>query len=76
MHPERVVIARVSTVVTIVAAIITAVVVAAAFRAFRSLLLGQLFPIIQVIVFPSGGRPRVRATIIGIVTPLIVFRLG
>jgi hypothetical protein len=40
MHPERVVIARVSALITIVAAIITAVVVAAAFRAFRSLLLG------------------------------------
>jgi hypothetical protein len=73
MHPERVVIARVSaTVVTIVAAIV----VAAAVGAFGSLLLGHLFPIIQVIVFPSGGRPRARATIIRIVTPPIVFRLG
>jgi hypothetical protein len=60
MHPERVVISRVS-------AVIVAIVVAVG--AFGSLLLGHLFPIIQVIVIPSGGRPRARATIIGIVTP-------
>jgi hypothetical protein len=69
MHPERVVIARVSVVVTAVVAIITAIVVAAAVGAFGSLLLGHLFPIIQVIIIPTGGRPRARAMIIGIVTP-------
>jgi hypothetical protein len=42
LHPERVVIARVSTVVTAAAV----VVVAAAIRAFGSLLFGHLFPII------------------------------
>jgi hypothetical protein len=52
MHPERVVIARVSAVVAI---IVIAVVIAAAVGAFGSLLLGHLFPIVQVIVFPSGG---------------------
>jgi hypothetical protein len=67
---ERVVIARVSAiVVAIVAIIITAVVVAAAVGAFGSLLLGHLFPIIQIITISSGGRPRARATIIGIVAP-------
>jgi hypothetical protein len=73
MHPERVVIARVSAVVTI---IVVAVAIAAAVGAFGSLLLGHLFPIVQVIVFPSGGRPRAQAMIIGIVTPPIVLRLG
>jgi hypothetical protein len=57
MHPERVVIARVSTVVVAVVATIIAVVVAVAVGAFGSLLLGHLFPIVQVIVFPSGGYP-------------------
>jgi hypothetical protein len=73
MHPERVVITRVSAVVV---AIVAAVVVAAAVGAFGGLLLGHLFPIMQVIVIPTGGRPRARATIIGIVTTPIVFRLG
>jgi hypothetical protein len=64
MHPERVVIARVSVIVVV-----------AAVGAFGNLLLGHLFPIIQIIIISSGGRPRARATIIGIVTP-IVFWLG
>jgi hypothetical protein len=70
MHPKRVVIARVSVVVAaIVATIVVAVVVAvtAAIGAFRSLLLGHLFPIVQIIVISSSGRPRARAMIIGIV---------
>jgi hypothetical protein len=54
MYPERVVIVGVSVVVVV---IVAAVVVAAAVWAFGSLLIGHLFPIIQVIVFPSGGRP-------------------
>jgi hypothetical protein len=69
MHPKRVVIARVSAVVAIVVAIATAV------GAFGSLLLGHLFPIVQIIVISSGGRPRAWATIIGIVATPIVFRL-
>jgi hypothetical protein len=67
MHPERVVIARVPAVVVV--AFVATVVIAAAVGAFGSLLRGHLFPIIQVIVISYGGRPRARATIIGIVTP-------
>jgi hypothetical protein len=79
MHPKRVVIARVSVVVTAVVAIIivaAAVVVAAAVGAFGNLLLVHLFPIVQIIVFPYGSRPRARATIIGIVAIPIALRLG
>jgi hypothetical protein len=70
MHPERVVITRVSTVVVativvivVVAAVVATVVVASAVGAVGSLLLGHLFPIIQVIVIPTGGCPRAQATI-------------
>jgi hypothetical protein len=76
MHPERVVISRVSAVVNVIIVVTVVVVVAAAVRAFGSLLLGHLFPIVQIIFISSGGRPRARATIIGIVAPPIVFRLG
>jgi hypothetical protein len=55
MHPKRVDIVRVSAV--IVAAIVVAVGFTATVRAFGSLLLGRLFPIVEVIVLPSGGRP-------------------
>jgi hypothetical protein len=79
MHPERVFIARVSAVVTAVAAIIivvTGVVVTATIGAFGSLLLGNLFPIVQIIIFSSGGHPRARATIVRIVAIPIVLRIG
>jgi hypothetical protein len=79
MHPERVVIARVSSVVTAVITIIivvAAVIVAAAVRAFGSLLLGHLFPNVQIIIICSGGRPRARAMIVGVVAIPIVLRLG
>jgi hypothetical protein len=79
MHPERVVITKVSAVVaTVVAIIIVAVVVvvAAAVGGFGSLLLGRLFPNVQIIIISSGGRPRAWATIVGIVAIPIVFRLG
>jgi hypothetical protein len=76
MHPKRLVITRVSVVIVAVVAIIVVVIVAATVGAFESLLLGHLFPIVQMIVFPSDGRPRAQATIIGIVAPPIVFRLG
>jgi hypothetical protein len=75
MHPERVVITRVSVVVAIITVAVV-VAVAAAVGAFGSLLLGHLFPIVQIIVISSGGRPRARATIIRIVATPIVFRLG
>jgi hypothetical protein len=58
MHPERVVIARVSAVVTAVIAItIVVVVVAAAVGAFGSLLLGHLFPNVKIVIISSGGHP-------------------
>jgi hypothetical protein len=60
MHPERVVIARVSAVVTAVVAIMVVAIVvaiAAAVGAFGSLILGHLFPIAQIIIISSGGRP-------------------
>jgi hypothetical protein len=60
MHPERVVIARVSSVVATVVAItivVAAVVVAAAVGAFWSLLLLYLFPNVQIIIISSGGCP-------------------
>jgi hypothetical protein len=75
MHPKRVVITRVSAVVAIII-VVAAVVVAAAIGAFGSLLLGHLFPIVQIVIFLSSGRPRAQATIIGIVAISIVLRLG
>jgi hypothetical protein len=71
MHPERVVIARVSAVVAIIV-VVTAVVVAAAVGAFGSLLLGHLFPNVKIVIISFGGRPRARATIVGVVAIPIV----
>jgi hypothetical protein len=79
MHPERVVITRVSTVVAAVDAItivVTAVVVATAVGALGSLLLGHLFPNVQIIIISSGSRPRARAMIVRVVAIPIVLRLG
>jgi fucose permease len=87
MHPERVVIARVSAVVAVVvvavvaitvviAAVVATAVVAATVGAFGSLLLGHLFPNVKIVIISSGGRPRARATIVGVVTIPIVLRLG
>jgi MFS superfamily sulfate permease-like transporter len=86
MKSEGVIIAIVSTVVaTIVAAVIaTTIVVAAAVaaavaaivRAFGSLLLGNLIPNVEVVIVSSGGCPRARATIIGVVATPIILRLG
>jgi hypothetical protein len=75
MHPKRVVIARVFAVIAIIIVAIV-VAVAAAVGAFRSLLLGHLFPNVQIIIISSGGRPRARDTIVGIVAIPIVLRLG
>jgi hypothetical protein len=74
MHPERVVIARASAIVSAVIAI--TVVVAAAVGAFGTLLLGHPFPNIKIVIISSGGRPRARATIVGVVAISIVLRLG
>jgi hypothetical protein len=59
MHPERVVIARVSAVVAAIVAItiVVTVVVAAAVGAFGSLLLGHLFPNVQIVIISFGSRP-------------------
>jgi hypothetical protein len=82
MQSEWVVIAIVSTVVaTIVATVVTttivvAAVVAAAVGAFGSLLLGHLLPNLEVVIISSGGRPRARATIVGVVANPIILRLG
>jgi hypothetical protein len=79
MHPERVIIARVSAVVAAVIAItivVAAVVVAVAVGAFGSLLLGNLFPNVKIVIISFGGRPRARATIVGVVAIPIVLRLG
>jgi hypothetical protein len=79
MHPERVVIARVSSVVVAVVSItivIAVVVVAGAIGSFGSLLLGHLFSNVQIIIISSGGRPRARATIVIVVAIPIVLRLG
>jgi hypothetical protein len=75
MHPERVVIARVSAVVSITIVVAT-VVVATAVGAFGSLLLGHLFSIVKTVIISSGGCPRARATIVEVVTTPIVLRLG
>jgi hypothetical protein len=72
-------IARVFAVVVVVVAIIiiaVVIAVAAVVGAFGSLLLGHLFPIVQIIIISSGGRSRARATIVQIVAIPIVFRLG
>jgi hypothetical protein len=53
MRPKRVDITRVSSV--FVAAVVVVVEVTAAVRAFGSLLLGRLFPIVEVIVLFSSG---------------------
>jgi hypothetical protein len=92
MQSEWVVIAIVSTVVaTVVAAvvattivvvaviattIVVAAVVVAAVGAFGSLLLGHLIPNVEVIIISSGGRPRARATIVGVVATPIILRSG
>jgi hypothetical protein len=69
MQPERVVIIEVSTVIAAVVAtiVVVAVVVATAVGAFGSLLLGHLIPNVKVIIVSSDGRPRARATIVGVV---------
>jgi hypothetical protein len=85
MHPERVVIARVSAVVAItiviaavvaITIVITTVVVAAVVGVFGSLLLGHLFPNVKIVIISSGGRSRARATIVGVIATPIVLRLG
>jgi hypothetical protein len=72
MQSEGVFIAIVSTVVTAVVA--TSIVVAAlvaiivvAIGAFGSPLFGLLIPNVEAVIISSSGRPRARATIVGVV---------
>jgi hypothetical protein len=60
----------------VIAIVSTVIVVAAVVGAFGSLLLGHLIPNVKIIIISSGGRPRARATIIGVVTTPIILRLG
>jgi hypothetical protein len=86
MQPERVIIARVSAViatvvattvvVTAVIAAVVAAVVAAAIGAFGGLLLGHLISNVKIVIISSGGHPRARATVAGVVATPIVLRLG
>jgi hypothetical protein len=73
MQSEGVFIAIVSTVVNAVVA--TSIVIAAfvaivtvAVGAFGSPLFGLLIPNVEVVIISSGGRPRARATTVGVVT--------
>jgi hypothetical protein len=79
MQPERVVIARVSAIITAVVAttiVVTVVaVVVAAVGAFGSPLLGLLIPNVKIVIISSSGRPRARAAIVGVVATPIVLRL-
>jgi hypothetical protein len=81
MQSEGVFIAIVPTVVTAVVA--TSIVVAAlvaivtvAVGAFGSPLFGLLIANVEVVIISSGGHPRARATIVGIVVTTIILRLG
>jgi hypothetical protein len=86
MQSEWVVIAIVSTVVAaivattiVVAAVVAAIVaavIAATVGAFRRLLLGHLIPNVEVVMISSRGRPRARATIVGVVSTPVILRLG
>jgi hypothetical protein len=79
MQSEWVVIAIVSTIVaTVVAAVVATTIVVAAVvtvGAFGSLLLGLFIPNVEVVIISSGGRPRARATIVGVVATPIILRL-
>jgi hypothetical protein len=76
MQSEGVIVAIISTIVTTVVAtsIVVAFVaiVAVAVGAFGSPFLGLLIPII---IISTGGRPRARATIVGVVAIPIILRL-
>jgi hypothetical protein len=79
MHPERVIIVRVSAIVVAVVTVtvvVAAVIIATAIGAFGSLLLGHFFPNVKIVIISSGGRPRARATIVGVIAIPIVLRLG
>jgi hypothetical protein len=76
MQSEGVVVAIISTIVTTVVATSTVVafvaIVAVVVGAFGSPFLGLLIPIV---IISSGGRPRARAMIVGVVATPIILRL-
>jgi hypothetical protein len=76
MQSEGVVVAIVSTIVTAVVATTIVVafvaIVAVAVGAFVRPFLGLFIPIV---IISSGGRPRARATIVGVVATPIIVRL-
>jgi hypothetical protein len=81
VQSEGVLIAIVSTALATIVA--TSIVVAAlvaiitdAVGAFGSPLFGLLIPNVEVIIITSSGRPRARATIVGVVATPITLRLG
>jgi hypothetical protein len=83
MQSEGVFIAIVSTVVAtvvptsiVVATFVVTAIVAVAVGAFGSPLFGLLIPNVEVVMISSGGRPRARATIVGVVATPIILRLG
>jgi hypothetical protein len=77
MQSERVVIAIVTAIITAVittSIVATVVAVVAAVGAFGSPLLGLLIPDVKIVIISSGGHPRARAAIIGVVATHIVLR--
>jgi hypothetical protein len=76
MQSEGVVDAIISTIITAVVATTIVVafvaIVAVAVGAFGSPFLGLFIPIV---IISSGGRPRARATIVGVVATPIILRL-
>jgi hypothetical protein len=75
MQSEGVFIAIVCTVVTTVVATLVAIVTVAV-GAFGSPLFGLLIPNVEVVIISSGGYPRARAMIVGVVATPIILRLG
>jgi hypothetical protein len=82
MQSKGVVITIVSTIIpavvttSIVIIVVVATFVTTAVGAFGSPLLGLLIPNVEVVIISSGGRPRARATIVGVFATPIILRLG
>jgi hypothetical protein len=80
MQSKGVVVAIISTIIpavvatTIVAAVVA--VVAITVGAFGSPIFGLLIPNVEVVIISYSGRPRARATIIGLDATPIILRLG
>jgi hypothetical protein len=80
VQSEGVIIAIVSTINTAIVAtsivVVVVAVVAAAVGAFGSPLLGLLILDVKIVIISSGGRPRARAAIVGVVATPVDLRLG